>query len=913
MAFVPNAAPSGDQINQVLEFTWQGMSYEMAERALRAKNNDVNAVVMEFFDDAEKFASKYTQSWDETAFSSSREGDQTSATAQSTPSFIIEPADSSNDNVIWGSEPSNFYGIPPTRPAPSRPPSRANTKSPMSHLVDLTAGEYRPPPNEYGNDAASSAQEEDDIQRAINESLQQSGMQNSQTIPGPPQRPPPSPAQESGVTLAHFGPANKSEYDPNEWAMVQVKAEPVEDPEPAARVRSDGSDVFLRSRGSGRRDRLGSILMVFHSIPAARNALLHLGNPPATGYGSHYEWWKGEPIVLSDEQDEDQRWDQAWKLPPSWAHELHRLVAFLDSTERSYGTADILASIRKPNSPDPESEFFVNLKKACLQAQPIDDAGPGPSAVFLAPIRSSTIHGIEDQQPPVACIPVVDYGSTFHPKSTIYKALDLSVFPESSSHEPHIYRTLKAITRPPQVLTVFFEHPLQERLELSETFYLDRYMERNRADMGDVYFERRVVDNALTNLRSEQNESDEWISPKTGRTCSRTALSNLAIERCRQKIQQIKNRAHWRDHEAARQVPGQDAGFYLPDHAEVANLTAEEAAVVAFYESKLKEAENTVIEVKRIERDILSPVKDALLTGMVRLAELFTVPSKHERWNPTEKYTLRGVISSHNSNTLFIRKRDVDLMQMDDDAEPVEQWWKIRSKPGSTKAVEQKMVSFETVLAETCEETQRPMMIYARDGAMSETPEPLSDALKTFVKFDNRHLKQELSQADQWGNGSEKKRGGSAAAGDSSEAKRRNRSKSIDSMDTNKASLGDLDDDNIRDAPYDLEEDDTWMNAPTSEEHLLDAQDDEARMAPNDHESMGLERTPLSYGASERLARVSLEELRPDGTSGEHVPEMQERGGFIPLITRAGLRTPTINPTLLRSREGGSPASDGSG
>ncbi|KAK3685955.1 hypothetical protein B0T22DRAFT_383048 [Podospora appendiculata] len=891
------------------------MSYELAERALRAKNNDVSAVVMEFFDDPEKFASKYTASWDETAFSSSREGDQTSSAAQSAPSFLIESADNgnNNNNVIWGAEPSDFYGIAPTRPAPSRPPSRANTKSPMSHLVDLTAGEFKQPVGTYRNDLPSSAQEEDDIMRAINASLQQSGMENHQPIPGPPQRPPPSPAQESGVTLAHFGPANKSEYDPNEWAMVRVKAEAVEDPEPAARVRSDGSHVFLRSRGSAHWDRVGAILMVFHSIPAARNALLRLGHPPANGYGSNPEWWKGQPIVLSDEQAEDQTCDQDWELPPSWAHELHRLVAFLDSTERSYGTADILASIRQPELPDLEEEFFKNLLHSCCQAQPVNDAGPGPSAVFITPMRSATIKGSNELFPYVACIDVTDPSCTYYAKNTLYKALDLRFFSDLAT-EPHVERRLAAITRPPRVLTVYFASPLSERLDLSETLYLDRYMERNRERMGDIYFEREVLDKELVDVRKRQNDSDEWTSPKTGKTSNRTTMSNAAIDRCRQKIQQIKDRAHWRDHEAARLVPGQDAGFYLPDHPDVANLTADEAAVVAFYESKLNEAENTVSEVKRIERDILSPARDALSTCLARIAKLFTVPSADEELNPIEKYTLRGVVN--NANTVFVRKREVDLMQMDDDAEPSEQWWKIWSKAGTTQSVQQEMVGFDAVLSETCEAGQSPVMIFASERAMFETPEPLSDALKTFVKFDNRHLKQELSQAEQWGNGSEKKRSGGVDEGDSSEAKRRNRSKSIDSMDTNKASVGDLDDD-IRDAPYDLEDDDTWMTAPGSD-HLPDAQGDDARMAhrttaPSGHESMGFERTANSSGPSDELARVSLdEEVRPDGTS-QNTPEMQERGGSIPLITRAGLRSPSANPTLLHSLEEDSPSSDRSG
>lgn len=76
----------------------------------------------------------------------------------------------------------------------------------------------------------------------------------------------------------------------------------------------------------------------------------------------------------------------------------------------------------------------------------------------------------------------------------------------------------------------------------------------------------------------------------------------------------------------------------------------------------------------------------------------------------------------------------------------------------------------------------------------------LPDALKSFVKLDNRHFKQELSQSARLGPSPEKKRG--PVLGDDSQSKRLQRSASIESIATNHASAGDLDDD-MRDAPFD--------------------------------------------------------------------------------------------------------------
>lgn len=66
------------------------------------------------------------------------------------------------------------------------------------------------------------------------------------------------------------------------------------------------------------------------------------------------------------------------------------------------------------------------------------------------------------------------------------------------------------------------------------------------------------------------------------------------------------------------------------------------------------------------------------------MASLFTVPSADSKWNPTCKYTLRGVVSDPNTVFLRIRKPvgDEDATPMEDTSAPApapkeERWWKI--------------------------------------------------------------------------------------------------------------------------------------------------------------------------------------------------------------------------------------------
>ncbi len=85
-----------------------------------------------------------------------------------------------------------------------------------------------------------------------------------------------------------------------------------------------------------------------------------------------------------------------------------------------------------------------------------------------------------------------------------------------------------------------------------------------------------------------------------------------------------------------------------------------------------------------------------------------------------------------------------------------------------------------------CSETDKPIVLYASDKAMQERPLALSEALRIFVKLDNRLFRQELIEESP----REKKR--SCDDGPSSPSKRQLRESSIDSVATNRASAGDL-------------------------------------------------------------------------------------------------------------------------
>ena len=318
------------------------------------------------------------------------------------------------------------------------------------------------------------------------------------------------------------------------------------------------------------------------------------------------------------------------------------------------------------------------------------------------------------------------------------------------------------------------------------------------------------------------------------------------------------------------------------------------------------------------------------------MGTLLTVPSPDEKWNPTHKYTLRGVVNE--PNTIFQRicapRGEQKVAPVDDTSTPGEDgWWKI-SYSAEGDAVEHTVslhwyfaaavagidycfqpVTYETVMREACGVGSLAILVYATDNALGQEKLPLSDALKSFVKLDNRLFKQELLQSDRLGhsNSPDKKR--SAVLGADSQSKRRQRSNSMDSMATNQASAGDLDDD-MRDAPFDSDSlfgpvgdfaaekthgqddlPDLVEIPPTTRESnvMPPPYGNDAELPPyGDDIEMETGECPALDPESARLAQVSLSSSPPKA------PEMQERSTSV-FLTRPsnGIAANASEPAAL--------------
>ena len=186
------------------------------------------------------------------------------------------------------------------------------------------------------------------------------------------------PGQANGVTAPsnpYFGPASQDHYEANKWALThsgQTTHEIILNPEPENRKRQDNTPAFIKPSSLGMY--LPPLITILHAIPLAREALL-LRDYTLPEYGHQAEWWDGVavnvPRVVNISDDiQDSEGEEV-------IYETQRLMAFLDMTDRAYGSADVLANTRSVMEQGPEqatANFLKAWQEAAIRAAPHNGA-----------------------------------------------------------------------------------------------------------------------------------------------------------------------------------------------------------------------------------------------------------------------------------------------------------------------------------------------------------------------------------------------------------------------------------------------------------------------------------------------------------------------------------------------------------
>lgn len=181
------------------------------------------------------------------------------------------------------------------------------------------------------------------------------------------------------------------------------------------------------------------------------------------------------------------------------------------------------------------------------------------------------------------------------------------------------------------------------------------------------------------------------------------------------------------------------------------------------------------------------------------------------------------------------------------------------------------------------QETKTPILVYATEEAINAPREPLTSQLERFVRADNKAFRQELNQEKSDSNETRR----AAFVDPISPSKRKHRSDSADSMDSNRASLG-SDDRNVFDNPFSDQDDHaaTEMKAFPSEAPPAYVESFDTPLSSADENQPA---PPAPQPTAETTTQTTSATMTPNTVATEHTenvtpateevksPEMQER------------------------------------
>lgn len=297
-------------------------------------------------------------------------------------------------------------------------------------------------------------------------------------------------SQETGVVRTNhtkLTPATQNHYEETAWALTLLEPATRDvciHPDPEERKRVNDEPVFLRP--SEEADYLAGFLTILHAIPLAREALL-LRDKVIDDYGSDLQWWNGQPInlpslvTLADDGYMDERVHDDVLL------EAQRLMAFLDTTHRAFGSIDALANLKSVQSWSTEynvGQFLESWQRAAVAATPDNQ---------LATIFSSLAYKRPfsvDEEPIDKEFFALELPVHSDLVETLYDAIDVSMWQDSPDSElDDIW-----IDRVGEVFSLRLNSTDTQKsvdVKIPAVWYPDRYMEACRDISRDIR-KRRV-------------------------------------------------------------------------------------------------------------------------------------------------------------------------------------------------------------------------------------------------------------------------------------------------------------------------------------------------------------------------------------------------------------------------------------
>lgn len=544
------------------------------------------------------------------------------------------------------------------------------------------------------------------------------------------------PGQENGTIGGgqHFGPAQRAHYNPSQWGMVPIASsrEFVDHPPPQKRRRRPGEPAFLR--GSPETGYNAPLLTIYHSIPLAREALIF---PPlqVLEYGHNPEWWSG----ASDENSKSlsmQESSPGAEDRKKFSAEIQCLMAFLDNTNRAYGSVEALSELRFYQYFQAETPY-TKLAEAWQTAAMEESPNQPLTQIFTSiAAQGPEIRGASPEEKELLQIE-----AAVREAQSQTEILDKIFWNDVSTHpigDVWMERFGHVVT-----LRILNDESGASKLGITptEVWYVDRYTPALREKMFEMRQRRHTLLKDIENLNKTQHKIAEMpgVKANTSRVNIRTAL------------------------EAAKELMPlavDDTLRAQTNLIEVSDKT-DAAQIQKSIDHLLGEIDGKVKAIKQRKSELNAQIK--VIMSDLTDPNTSTIPLR-------EKFVLQGV--STKPNVTYVRKFNRDLIGMDDNEdEPHEawQWWRtawdeppnqqsIPSDSHTNGFIDQSndmddsvpfsvsRVSVEEVLEAAKNEHRTAILIYANETAMTFAPSPLPSSLRKFVEQDNRAFEDEMFQ-----------------------------------------------------------------------------------------------------------------------------------------------------------------------
>ncbi|KAF2810983.1 uncharacterized protein BDZ99DRAFT_462268 [Mytilinidion resinicola] len=330
------------------------------------------------------------------------------------------------------------------------------------------------------------------------------------------------PGQESGVignSRAVFGPAPKdAHYDAQSWAMTLVGTqETVLDVAADQRKREEGGPAFLKPMANG--DYLPSLVTMLSTIPSIRNLLLCPAHV-ATDYEREEGWWRGTPITPPARIAVDGELSQTDQL--ELIHEVQRLMAFLDRTDRAYGSAEPLSKLEAFTNAIPQEPEATSLEKFLLGWERAVEVS-GLQSGLQTSLHTEVIANGTVQNSHFLDATVVH--NVPGEKVSLYDVLDSHLFTYTASA---YVKTLGDV----MVIRLSSSDGSATKLdvEIPGVFYADRYMACNEAIVSQMLRDAAQHELKIADINRKINKIKYHHSKKTGKSVESLKLLNSSMK-----------------------------------------------------------------------------------------------------------------------------------------------------------------------------------------------------------------------------------------------------------------------------------------------------------------------------------------------------------------------------------------------